>query len=72
MVDHIKPVSILTEATLEMEILSSLEPKKRGFIRMTRSGVTSIRTGNNKLPAVNLLAVNTLFLSVMVSFPRRT
>src|SRR6476661_7980177 len=47
-------------------MLSSELPKKRGLIRNTRSGLTSIRVGKRKLPRVQRLALNTL-LAVDVS-----
>jgi hypothetical protein len=58
---------MLTDATCEMEMLSSLEPMSRGLMRDTRWGVTSIRSGNKKLPAVQRLALKTYFCSDMCS-----
>jgi hypothetical protein len=66
MLDHIKPVRMFTEATLGMAMLSSSEPIRCGFIRVTRSRVISIRTGKNKLPEVHRLAVNTCFWFTIV------
>ena len=60
MSDHSIPVLINTDATLVMGMLSSELPKKRGLIRNTRSGLTSIRVGKSKLPRVQRLALNTL------------
>jgi hypothetical protein len=39
-----------TDATCEIEILSSLEPMSLGLMRDTRCGVTSIRSGNQSAP----------------------
>jgi len=61
MSDQNTPVLISTDATLVMGILSSELPKNRGLIRSTRSGPTSIRVGNRKLPRVQRLALNILF-----------
>ena len=58
---------MLTDATCEMEMLSSLEPMSRGLMRDTRWGVTSIRSGNRKLPAVQRLALKTYVSSDMCS-----
>src|SRR6476660_5750435 len=60
MSDQSIPVLINTEATLVMGMLSSELPKKRGLIRNTRSGLTSIRVGKSRLPRVQRLALNTL------------
>jgi hypothetical protein len=60
MSDHSIPVLINTEATLVMGMLSSELPKKRGLIRKTRSGLTSMRVGKRKLPRVQRLALKTL------------
>ncbi len=57
MFDQIKPVEICTDATLPRAMLSSLLPKRRDFTRLTCCGVTVIRTGKNKLPFVQRLAV---------------
>src|SRR5665213_2605985 len=65
--DHIIPVRIFTDATLGIAILSSLELKKLLFIRATLSFVTSILTGNKKLPAVHLLAKKICLLSFIFS-----
>src|SRR5579864_2603697 len=46
------PVEICTEATLEMGMLSSLEPKRRDLVRITRWGLTTILVGKKKLPRV--------------------
>jgi hypothetical protein len=61
-----EPVRMLTEATCEIEILSSLEPMSRGLMRDTRCGVTSMRSGNQKLPAVQRLALKTYFSSAII------
>src|ERR1700693_2912144 len=53
------PVRMVTDATCEIEILSSLEPINRGLMRDTRWGVISIRSGNQKFPAVQRLALKT-------------
>src|SRR5579871_2633191 len=58
--DQSIPVLINTEATFVMGILSSELPKNLGLIRKTRSGLTSMRVGNRKLPRVQRLALNTL------------
>ena len=55
--DHTIPVEIFTEATCEIEMLSSLLPNKRRFTRLTRSGPTTIRVGNQRFPFVQRLAV---------------
>ena len=55
------------EATLEIGMLSSLEPKIRGLIRVTRFLFTSIRTGKSRLPEVHRLAVNTWLSSTITS-----
>ena len=60
MSDQSIPVLINTEATLVMGMLSSELPKNLGLIRKTRSGLTSMRVGNRKLPRVQRLALNTL------------
>ena len=60
------PVRILTDATWEIETLSSFEPMKRGLMRDTRCGVTSILSGNKKFPAVQRLALKTYFSSAMI------
>src|SRR6476646_3134135 len=60
MSDQSIPVLINTEATLVIGMLSSELPKKRGLIRNTRSGLTSMRVGKSKLPRVQRLALNTL------------
>ncbi len=65
MSDQIRPVEMLTDATFEIGMLSSLDPIRRGLTRATRSRLTSIRTGNQKLPRVRRLAVNTYFSSDM-------
>jgi len=51
------PVEIFTEATWEIEMLSSLLPNRRLFTRLTRSGLTTMRVGNHKFPLVQRLAV---------------
>src|SRR5438270_13720973 len=58
--DQSIPVLINTEATLVMGMLSSELPKKRGLIRNTRSGLTSIRVGKSRLPRVQRLALKIL------------
>src|ERR1700687_6218220 len=57
MLDQINPVEICTEATFPRAMLSSLLPNRRDFIRLTCCGVTMIRTGKNRLPLVQRLAV---------------
>src|SRR5947209_6305823 len=52
------PVEICTEATLEMGMLSSLEPNSRDFVRITRCGLTTILVGKKKLPRVQRDAAN--------------
>jgi hypothetical protein len=66
MVDQMRPVRIVTEATWEIEMLSSLEPMSRGLMRDTRCGVTSILSGNQRFPAVQRLALKTNFSSDMM------
>src|SRR5579862_3276800 len=58
MSDQKRPVEILTEATWEIEMLSSLLPNQRRLTRLTRRGLTVIRVGKRKLPFVQRLAVN--------------
>src|SRR5882724_5907601 len=58
MLDQITPVEIWTEATFPRAMLSSLLPKRRDFTRLTCCGVTMMRTGKNRLPLVQRLAVN--------------
>lgn len=67
MVAQMSPVRMLTEATWEIEMLSSLEPMRCGLMRDTRWGVTSIRNGNQKFPAVQRLALKTDLCSATVS-----
>src|SRR5882724_8111432 len=55
--DQITPVEICTEATLPRAMLSSLLPNRRDFTRLTCCGVTMMRTGKNRLPLVQWLAV---------------
>src|ERR1700704_2616647 len=57
MSDQKTPVEIFTDATWEIEMLSSLLPNKRLFTRLTRSGPTTIRVGNHRFPLVQRLAV---------------
>src|SRR5208282_30229 len=57
MSDQKIPVEIFTEATWEIEMLSSLLPNRRRFTRLTRSGLTTMRVGNHKFPLVQRLAV---------------
>ncbi len=57
MSDQKIPVEIFTEATWEIEMLSSLLPNKRFFTRLTRSGPTSMRVGNHRFPRVQRLAL---------------
>jgi hypothetical protein len=57
MSDHKIPVEIFTDATWEVEMLSSLLPNRRLFTRLTRSGLTTMRVGNQKFPLVQRLAV---------------
>src|SRR6478752_2885189 len=52
------PVEICTEATLDMGMLSSLEPNSRDFVRTTRCGLTTILVGKKKLPRVQREAAN--------------
>src|ERR1035437_6704044 len=56
MSDHKIPVEIFTDATWEVEMLSSLLPNRRLFTRLTRSGLTTMRVGNQKVPLVQRLA----------------
>src|SRR5579859_2698569 len=55
--DQIRPVLICTDATLDIGMLSSVRPKKRGFTRNTRSGPTEITVGKRKFPCVQRLAL---------------
>src|SRR5712671_7456955 len=55
--DQISPVEICTEATFPRAMLSSLLPNRRDFTRLTCCGVTMMRTGKNRLPLVQRLAV---------------
>src|SRR5882724_12383354 len=55
--DQITPVEICTEATFPRAMLSSLLPNRRDLARLTCCGVTMRRTGKNKLPLVQRLAV---------------
>ena len=57
MSDQKIPVEIFTDATWEIEMLSSLLPNKRFFTRLTRSGPTSMRVGNHRFPRVQRLAL---------------
>src|SRR5271167_322900 len=57
MSDQKIPVEIFTEATWEIEMLSSLLPNRRRFTRLTRSGLTTIRVGNHRFPLVQRLAM---------------
>src|SRR3989442_15472609 len=57
MSDQKTPVEILTDATWEIEMLSSLLPNRRRFTRLTRSGLTTMRVGNHRFPLVQRLAV---------------
>src|SRR5580704_2721223 len=57
MLDQITPVEICTEATFPKAMLSSLLPNRRDFTRLTCCGVTMMRTGKNRLPLVQRLAV---------------
>src|ERR1035438_843145 len=57
MSDQNNPVEIFTEATWEIEILSSVLPTKCFFTRLTRNGLTKIRVGNKRFPFVHRLAV---------------
>ncbi len=58
MSDQSTPVEIFTEATCEIEMLSSLLPNKRRFTRLTRSELTTMRVGKNRFPLVQRLALN--------------
>ncbi len=60
MSDQRIPVEIFTEATWEIEMLSSLLPNRRRFTRLTRSGLTTMRVGNHRFPLVQRLAVKSL------------
>src|SRR5258708_36369371 len=57
MLDQITPVEICTEATFPRAMLSSLLPNRRDFTRLTCCGVTMMRTGKNRFPLVQRLAV---------------
>jgi hypothetical protein len=57
MLDQINPVEICTEATFPRAMLSSLLPNRRDFTRLTCCGVTMMRTGKNRLPLVQRVAV---------------
>ena len=57
MSDQRIPVAIFTDATCEIEMLSSLRLNRRLFTRLTRSGLTTMRVGNHRFPAVKRLAV---------------
>src|SRR5580698_461749 len=57
MSDQKIPVEIFTEATCEIEILSSLLPNRRRLTRLTRSAFTTMRVGKNRLPLVHRLAL---------------
>src|SRR5258706_8698083 len=57
MSDQKTPVEIFTDATCEIEILSSLLPNNRLFTRLTRSGPTTTHVGNHRFPLVQRLAV---------------
>ena len=57
MSDQRIPVEIFTDATWEIEMLSSLRLNRRRFTRLTRSGLTTMRVGNHRFPAVNRLAL---------------
>src|SRR5438270_1713056 len=46
------PVLMCTEATFEIGMLSSLLPKNRDLVRITRCGLTTRRVGNRKFPCV--------------------
>src|ERR1700685_1372491 len=55
--DQNTPVEICTDATFEIAMVSSLLPKKRDLIRLTRCGLTTSLVGKRKLPGVHRLAV---------------
>jgi hypothetical protein len=57
MSDQRIPVAIFTDATWEIEMLSSLRLNRRLFTRLTRSGLTTMRVGNHRFPAVKRLAL---------------
>ena len=57
MSDQKTPVEIFTDATWEIEMLSSLLPNKRLLTRLTRSGLTTMRVGNHRFPLVQRLAL---------------
>src|ERR1700730_15623373 len=61
------PVEICTDATFPRAMLSSLLPNSRDFTRLTCCGVTMIRTGNNRLPLVQRLAVKVSPLDVALA-----
>src|SRR5215468_8223968 len=58
MSDQKMPVEILTDATWEIEMLSSVLLNQCRFKRLTRREFTTIRVGNRKLPFVHRLAEN--------------
>src|SRR2546425_2987623 len=55
--DQISPVLMLMDATFDIAMLSSSEPRRRVLMRETRWGVISMRTGKVRLPDVHRLAV---------------
>src|ERR1700675_358194 len=57
MSDQKIPVEIFTDATWEIEMLSSLRLNRRLFTRLTRSGLTTMRVGNHRFPLVQRLAL---------------
>jgi|SRR5580658_8572837 hypothetical protein len=57
MSDQRIPVEIFTEATCEIEILSSLLPNRRRLTRLTRSVFTTMRVGKKRFPLVQRLAL---------------
>ena len=68
--DHTTPVEIFTEATCEIEMLSSVLPNKRRFTRLTRSGPTTIRVGNQS--SLRPTACGKSFLSRASAWTRGT
>src|SRR5262245_38514483 len=66
----ISPVEIDTEAIFEIGMLSCEPPMRRGLIRDTRSGATSMRVGKIRFPAVSRLAVKTRAADIARSIGR--
>ena len=57
MSDHTIPVEIFTDATCEIEMLSSLRLNILLFTRLTRNEFMTIRVGKKKFPLVQRLAL---------------